>query len=377
MKMTFTCTNGVKSRFDWGRLLVFVLMGLISACDNNRPDRKATPVSPVDHEQTVRVYSGQIAYQKLPFFYIGTKDGLNLRALPSTASKKIIAIPFGSKVEILDIQDEGTELDNMFDYWCRVRYLNHTGWIFGGYLSLSDPTYHPNAEYQELVIGAWQKGFPFCTRHPIFNKDGSYSEILDGTDAPGRKGNYSVHNTTLSVTVEDFTGLEQTEFFHIDSINLEVMILTDSDGIKHHYCKTDSKLYDAIERNDVAEIQNLIQSGYPVNGYLYAHPGYYHERYPYILYAAKPTFFRKFDFGVLKILVENGADVNLVSYPGLDSPLHQLAYFIGDYQIEVIEYMLAHGANIQSRNREGKTPGDIAISRTNFYNKKVIQLLTE
>lgn len=64
---------------------------------------------------------------------------------------------------------------------------------------------------------------------------------------------------------------------------------------------------------------------------------------------------------IAKMLVENGASVN-VEDPCGDTPLHMAAY---SEQMEVIDYLLTVGANINKKNEDGLTMQDILNKKEN------------
>jgi hypothetical protein len=67
--------------------------------------------------------------------YVMAGDGLNLRSEPSVRSRIICALPFLTKVIIIDKDDNFVIIDGIKSQWYKVNIENNTGWLFGGYLS--------------------------------------------------------------------------------------------------------------------------------------------------------------------------------------------------------------------------------------------------
>ena len=66
---------------------------------------------------------------------INTKtNSLNMRSGPSLNSKVMIKIPNGSQVNILYYDETEFHLDGATGFWCRIRYENQEGWVWGNYL---------------------------------------------------------------------------------------------------------------------------------------------------------------------------------------------------------------------------------------------------
>ena len=64
------------------------------------------------------------------------------------------------------------------------------------------------------------------------------------------------------------------------------------------------------------------------------------------------------NFELVKLLVSNGADVNIANNNG-DTPLIDAAY-LG--KLENLRYLLANGADVSLKNNQGKTAFDVAKS---------------
>lgn len=78
-------------------------------------------------------------------------------------------------------------------------------------------------------------------------------------------------------------------------------------------------------------------------------------------YDAAPIHFASWSghVKIVELLVSKGVDVNLVNGHNGETPLHDAAHGETDYG-ELIEFLLANGANPSIRNKDGKTPLQIA-----------------
>jgi ankyrin repeat protein len=63
---------------------------------------------------------------------------------------------------------------------------------------------------------------------------------------------------------------------------------------------------------------------------------------------------------VMKLLVDKGADVNAANDLGM-TPVH---YAVQRGVDRIIEYLAAHGAKFDIKNKQGRTPADLARGRT-------------
>jgi len=60
---------------------------------------------------------------------------LNLRSAPSLESEIILKIPTRSKVSILYYDERELLLDGAMGQWCRVKYTDQEGWVWGNYVT--------------------------------------------------------------------------------------------------------------------------------------------------------------------------------------------------------------------------------------------------
>lgn len=66
-------------------------------------------------------------------------NSLNLRAMPNLSSEVVIQIPDSSAVKVLYFDEEELILEGETGKWCKIKYADKEGWVWGNYLDLEDP----------------------------------------------------------------------------------------------------------------------------------------------------------------------------------------------------------------------------------------------
>jgi uncharacterized protein YgiM (DUF1202 family) len=79
---------------------------------------------------------GLSAQQQYGTLYVAAKNGLNMRERPEEGSNVLIKIPYGTKVSIIQSEEELKKIvtEGMTGYWQKVNYNNKTGYIVDSYL---------------------------------------------------------------------------------------------------------------------------------------------------------------------------------------------------------------------------------------------------
>ncbi len=67
-----------------------------------------------------------------------TANALNLRESPHLTAPVVIQIPDSSQVEVLYFDNEVLVLDGQTGKWCKVKYADKEGWVWGNYLVLEN-----------------------------------------------------------------------------------------------------------------------------------------------------------------------------------------------------------------------------------------------
>ena len=65
-----------------------------------------------------------------------TANSLNLRSQPNLSSEVVIKIPDSSAVKILYFDEEVLVLDGETGKWCKIKYADKEGWVWGNYLEI-------------------------------------------------------------------------------------------------------------------------------------------------------------------------------------------------------------------------------------------------
>jgi len=65
-----------------------------------------------------------------------TANELNLRSQPNLSSEVVIKIPDSSAVKILYFDEEVLVLEGDTGKWCKIKYADKEGWVWGNYLIL-------------------------------------------------------------------------------------------------------------------------------------------------------------------------------------------------------------------------------------------------
>ena len=67
-----------------------------------------------------------------------TANSLNLRSQPNLSSEVVIKIPDSSAVKILYFDEEVLVLDGETGKWCKIKYADKEGWVWGNYLEIQE-----------------------------------------------------------------------------------------------------------------------------------------------------------------------------------------------------------------------------------------------
>lgn len=72
--------------------------------------------------------------------YISANGGLKLRDKPDTKGKVLGIIPDGAKVVLLEETGKAMTISGATGKWSNVKWVDETGWVFGGFLSEKEKT---------------------------------------------------------------------------------------------------------------------------------------------------------------------------------------------------------------------------------------------
>ena len=108
----------------------------------------------------------------------------------------------------------------------------------------------------------------------------------------------------------------------------------------------DGELFNAIEGGDTDKIRSLLQQGANVNGvYTDGHVG---------SYTALMSAVRKDSMSIVRLLLEKGADINMIH--GRDVPPPPLSLAVRNKNVDMILFLLEKGAEINPKNNDAQDP---------------------
>ncbi|XDD47834.1 SH3 domain-containing protein [Leptospira sp. WS39.C2] len=99
--------------------------------------------------------------KKTPIIEVGqtvfiSATTLNARKTPTIDGEKLGKVRLGDVVRVLERSETEMEIDGIKSFWYRVESPFVTGWVFGGYLSIT------KVETRDAIIGALQGNFVYC-----------------------------------------------------------------------------------------------------------------------------------------------------------------------------------------------------------------------
>ncbi|MBN1798710.1 MAG: SH3 domain-containing protein [Spirochaetales bacterium] len=84
--------------------------------------------------------------------YISATSGLKMRSEATLSSEVLAVIPYQEKVTVLKILNTSgsIEIQGKTAYWCKIRWSDYTGYVFGGFLELA-----PGLELLRELPSVW------------------------------------------------------------------------------------------------------------------------------------------------------------------------------------------------------------------------------
>jgi hypothetical protein len=109
--------------------------------------------------------------------YVAAKTGLSMRDKPDAAAKVLEKIPYGTKITILQTEEEKLSIvtEGIRGYWQKVKFNNKTGYILDSYLFPWPP---PKGSLKEVKDYFAQITTPLAPKLTI--KSGSMNNIMEG-----------------------------------------------------------------------------------------------------------------------------------------------------------------------------------------------------
>lgn len=135
--------------------------------------------------------------------YVQAAGGLNMRSQPDPAADKILLLPDGAALRILQEDSRTIEISGKSGRWTQVEYNGKTGWVFGGFLasernSAGDPEICPLAGktldgFRAGCFGKSCKGS--CGDRTDLNRDGT--AWIDTHCEGGEKGTWTLQGNSI------------------------------------------------------------------------------------------------------------------------------------------------------------------------------------
>ncbi|MBL7828732.1 MAG: SH3 domain-containing protein [Saprospiraceae bacterium] len=144
-----------------------------------------------------------IMAQSTPYFpdeMVVSSTSLNLRESPDKNAKKIISIPQGGVVQVIEtwnngeyVQADTTDPESPYAPWFKVRYDGKTGWVFGAYITGTIGIYF---EYDQLFENL---NLPPVYWYGVYARDSFADELRKVTVKPVESYNefFGTNITTL------------------------------------------------------------------------------------------------------------------------------------------------------------------------------------
>jgi hypothetical protein len=178
-----------------------------------------------------------ISSSNLPkIMYVNSKEGLRMRSEASVNGNVTGLLLYGERIIVEAKTDTAEIIDNITDYWYRIRD-NNIFWVFGGYLSENFPSEALN------IIGLWEEEgneaiIYYFGSNNIYRKGRKDSEWY-------RNGKWELNNNVLTLVIEE-GAYEKLDDIIIEKANL---LINNVNSIFLNY--TDGKQFRLIRSDDV------------------------------------------------------------------------------------------------------------------------------
>ena len=116
-----------------------------------------------------------------------------------------------------------------------------------------------------------------------------------------------------------------------------------------------ASLIHAVRYNDIESVRTLIQSGVNVDGW--SPPNAYRRPLHLAITMGR--------LDMVELLIANGANVNAIDNHG-ETPLHMAAYYATAFNRDIVEFLLENDANVNAVNNNGETPLHNAAYRGHY-----------
>jgi hypothetical protein len=339
------------------KIIIIFLIVILSNCT------KKENAETIDANQQMDMSETQVTNK---IMYVDSPEGLRVRNAPGTSGERIALLD--DKMEVLLIQEDENEvnIDGIKGKWVLIKYNDIEGWVFSGFLSLTEPlrgildnrqdifntinnttwsVYNVNSE--DIIKPHWNRDDFYPGIGFYFQAFRFYSDnrcIVYDPDIPlieAASGTWRINGNKLEIKVDydNYNGeytLELTEEWH----------LTLYQGNGNIYKCTRDDIFNKDTDNMTAFLAN--------GGDKELRSDWYNTLLSYCLNHG--------DIRNAEILLNAGANVNAKNIYG------QTALFYASYMgfSEVIAKLLSLGADVNEKDKWGQTPLDMTV-RENLF----------
>ncbi|MCB1179575.1 MAG: SH3 domain-containing protein [Leptospiraceae bacterium] len=124
-------------------ILLLLMFSNFSYCkDKSNVEAKESEISKPTKKSEIENYEKTL--------YIDARGGLRMRDDFELNSKVITLIPEREEVQAIERTKDNFKIDGKEDRWVKVKFKEHTGWVFGGFLNSDRPFKCMNLTKQNL-----------------------------------------------------------------------------------------------------------------------------------------------------------------------------------------------------------------------------------
>jgi Bacterial SH3 domain len=167
--------------------------------------------------------------------WIDSYDGLRMRDAPGLDGSKITVIPGHAQVTLMREQGEELSIDGRSGVWSKVKWQQHAGWVFGGYLrdienkfGIRISAFPYYAEQQRNHISSSTEMLAFVENTKVL-----YQEILHGFDISyitKHHGSYILVDDVITIELEQgiygkYTGMKDDPSVGVKTVQPRTMVL--------------------------------------------------------------------------------------------------------------------------------------------------------
>ncbi|GHU75760.1 hypothetical protein FACS189461_2500 [Spirochaetia bacterium] len=303
---------------------------VLSCTKNSSQEQKNEERKNIPAEET----ANDMVSAEYEIMYVNSPDGLRVRSEPGLDGNKVGLLEYKARVEIMETDSHIVYIDGLKGQWKLINSGQTQGWVFGGYLEESLPQF----KLESAIIGNWY--------------------IADKKSTDGKI----------------FYELVYADFYQEKRFENDIMTTFNPDWGegKYKYTISENKIMGAsVGNSDYTFTYSL--AGYIDEDLLIIKEG--HDEQEVIYSRLKNDHIRRYlqtdDFSDFRRYIRNDGNIDIPMVFG-QTPL---MYSLISKKIDLMEYCLENGADINARDRVGYTPLFYAIMSDDVdLVKKVLDL---